>query len=231
MKHARHRALSRCSRALLVLAVGTALVGPLGACGEAAAPQVPRAAPPRSSDAAVVSGPCVVTGPEVCFNATDDNCNGLLDEGCGVRTGQVQFMAAWSEPTVDVDLEVIDPFGEAVEIGHVNRSGLTLDQDCPGKQGLCYGQNFENVYLESGAPTAGDYRVTVRLSELAGAELPIVVRLGARIAGSSRGEVVELSREGTAVSRTFTLPASFASPSLGVASTKSGTDPRQDSRR
>jgi len=30
-------------------------------------------------------------GPEICGNAIDDNCNGIIDEGCGLRTGKVQF--------------------------------------------------------------------------------------------------------------------------------------------
>jgi tRNA (guanosine-2'-O-)-methyltransferase len=217
--------MARCPRFLLLLALF------VGACGEAAAPTSLRGAESAASGANVVSGPCVLTGSEVCFNATDDNCNGLIDEGCGVRTGQVQFVAAWSEPNVDVDLEVIDPYGEAVEVGHVSQSGLTLEQDCPGKQQLCYGQNYENVYLESGPPTAGPYRVTVRLAGLAGAEPPIVVRLGARIADGSQAYLVELGREGAGVSKTFVLSAVSGNGPLGVGSTERGTDPRQDHRR
>src|ERR1700733_1512749 len=29
---------------------------------------------------------CTPTGPELCFNAVDDNCNGVIDEGCGLET-------------------------------------------------------------------------------------------------------------------------------------------------
>src|SRR5262245_972176 len=54
---------------------------------------------------------CVPTGPERCWNARDDNCNGIMDEGCGVSTGLVQFMIAWDAPTADVDLLVTDPKG------------------------------------------------------------------------------------------------------------------------
>jgi tRNA (guanosine-2'-O-)-methyltransferase len=174
----------------------------------------------------VQSGPCVVTGSEVCFNATDDNCNGLLDEGCGVRMGLVQFMAAWSEPNVDVDLEVIDPSGEVAQVGHVSQSGLTLQQDCPGKQRLCYGQNYENVYLDSAAPVAGRYQVTVRLETLGDAEPPILVRLGARIDGSSHSALLRLERDGDEESMSFVLSPVSEKSSLGVASTKRGPSPR-----
>jgi hypothetical protein len=30
---------------------------------------------------------CTPTGTELCFDATDNNCNGVIDEGCGVDTG------------------------------------------------------------------------------------------------------------------------------------------------
>src|SRR4051812_38076079 len=54
---------------------------------------------------------CTPTGSEMCFDATDNNCNGVLDEGCGVHTGPLQFAAAWEEGP-DVDLDVTDPAGE-----------------------------------------------------------------------------------------------------------------------
>src|SRR5580704_2974653 len=52
---------------------------------------------------------CTPTGPELCFNAIDDNCNGVIDEGCGVGTGVLQFAIAWGDEGADVDLSVTDP--------------------------------------------------------------------------------------------------------------------------
>ncbi|HEY4157348.1 MAG TPA: hypothetical protein VGM29_04595 [Polyangiaceae bacterium] len=124
---------------------------------------------------------CVPTGPELCFNGTDDNCNGIIDEGCGVRTGLVQFVIAWNEPRADVDLRVTDPNGELVEVGRTAQSGLVKERDCPGRSGECHGQNYENVYLESGDPLRGEYRVRVRLEALNGENPPIVVSFGARV--------------------------------------------------
>src|SRR6476646_1404627 len=72
----------------------------------------------------VVENGCISTGPERCFDATDDNCNGIIDEGCGVETGAVQFVIAWEPPGVDVDLLVTDPAGELAEVGRPLSSGL-----------------------------------------------------------------------------------------------------------
>ena len=114
----------------------------------------------------VVRRACTPTGPERCFDARDDNCNGIIDEGCGVNTGLVQFAIAWDEANADVDLNVTDPDGELVEVGRVTQNGLTKERDCPGRHSECRGQNLENVFLEDGDPTRGDYRVRVRLEKL-----------------------------------------------------------------
>ena len=135
----------------------------------------------RAEPGAVVKRACVPTGPELCFNAIDDNCNGILDEGCGVHTGAIQFAIAWDDPDADVDLNVIDPNGELVEVGRVTQSGLTKQRDCPGRSNACQGQNMENVYLEDGEPLAGAYSVSVRLEELGKSEPPVLVMLGARV--------------------------------------------------
>ena len=59
---------------------------------------------------------CTPTGPEICFNAVDDNCNGVIDEGCGVLTGVLQFTIAWGDSPADVDLIVTDPDGERASL-------------------------------------------------------------------------------------------------------------------
>jgi tRNA (guanosine-2'-O-)-methyltransferase len=133
------------------------------------------------SPGVVVQQACTPTGPERCFDARDDNCNGIIDEGCGVATGLVQFAVAWNEPGADVDLEVTDPNGELVEVGRPAKSGLVKDRDCPGKSNACRGQNMENVYLEDGDPPRGVYRVRVRLEKLGGENPPIAVMMGARV--------------------------------------------------
>jgi tRNA (guanosine-2'-O-)-methyltransferase len=129
----------------------------------------------------------LVTGAEICSNATDDNANGLIDEGCGQPVGVVQFIAGWTAPKADVDLRVVDPNGELIEVGRVAKSGLTKDRDCPGRGAECQGRNVENVYLTEREPLKGEYRVRLRLEALGGEAPPIRVTLGARLGPLSRG--------------------------------------------
>src|SRR5690606_17421267 len=140
--------------------------------------------PAPAGDAASlrVLEPCVPLGYEICFNALDDNCNGALEEGCGVPAGVVQFMIGWDALRADVDLNVTDPNGELIEAGRVARSGLIKTRDCPGRRQECSGVNLENVFLEGNkAPTRGIYRVSVALESLGGEQPPIWVNLSARL--------------------------------------------------
>jgi tRNA (guanosine-2'-O-)-methyltransferase len=136
---------------------------------------------------------CIPTGPEICFNARDDNCNGVIDEGCGLHTGLLQFVIAWEAAEADVDLNVYDPTGETARVGEpTSGGGLMKDRDCP-RDGMCQGQNVENVYLAEGEPRKGHYKVVVHLDKLNGATAPVRVRLGVRMGSKSYGMVVELS--------------------------------------
>ncbi len=155
------------------------------ACG----PSSPGAASPGAdvvaknlsvSEGVIVTAGCTPTGPELCFNANDDNCNGVIDEGCGVGTGVLQFMIAWGDSPANVDLVVVEPSGERVTKG--NRStnaGLQLEKDCPDDG--CHQQNVENVYFAGHEPMRGRYVVEVRLVDPRGAELPVKVHLSARV--------------------------------------------------
>jgi len=182
------------ARSVLVQLTALGLLG-LGACQPAVAPNHGLDEGPALLSAvpsSLAQKPCVPSGPELCFNATDDNCNGIIDEGCGLHTGLVQFAIAWNEPRADVDLRLFDPSGELIEVGRTARSGLVKERDCPGRNNDCHGQNLENVYLSDGEPLRGDYRVRIRLEGLGGENPPIHVAFGARVGPKTYSETVSL---------------------------------------
>jgi hypothetical protein len=148
---------------------------------------------------------CTPTGPEICFNAVDDNCNGVIDEGCGLATGPLQFTIAWGDNPADVDLRVTDPSGEFVDANHPTNGAerLRLDRDCP--KDACYGQNIDNVLWAGLDPPRGTYQVDIILSELHGATLPVPVRFGARVGSRSYGADVVLESKDDKKHFAFTL--------------------------
>jgi hypothetical protein len=163
------------------------------ACGPASPPKsaAVNLSPSHVSTPAGVTlaSACTPTGPETCFNAIDDNCNGVIDEGCGIGTGVLQFTIAWGDSQADVDLVVTDPVGDRIHQGNrTSPSGLRLDRDCPTG---CNGQNVENVFFEGNEPTRGHYAVEIKLADPHGTSLPIKVQFGARI--GSRTYSAELS--------------------------------------
>lgn len=164
--------------------LGAGVLVAIAACG----PSAPASAPGANlnarnvspSDGVIVTAGCTPTGPELCFNANDDNCNGIIDEGCGVNTGVLQFMIAWGDSPADVDISVLDPKNVRVSKDKTQPSnGLVLEKNCPDDG--CHQQNEENVYFEGTEPQKGRYVVEVKLTDPRGAELPVKVHLSARV--------------------------------------------------
>ena len=150
------------------------------------------------------SSVCTPTGPELCFNAVDDNCNGVFDEGCGVGTGILQWEVAWGDSPAEIDLIVTDPAGD--KLSDANRStpsGLHLDHVCP-KDG-CHGQNLANAYFEGNDPPKGHYAVEVKLVDPKGASLPLRVQFGWKVGGRSSTAELEIASPDDKKEFTFEL--------------------------
>jgi hypothetical protein len=183
----------------LLRALGSALaLWALASCSVACIEPLPAKDPFAMRDVVVPEGnrlefACVPTGPERCFDAVDDNCNGVIDEGCGLHTGILQFAIAWDAKEANVDLEVTDPSGELAGLGGATAAGLVKDRECPGDEEECFGQNIENVYLSGTELERGRYRVEVKLAALRGASAPVTVRLGVRVGPRSYAMSFELS--------------------------------------
>jgi tRNA (guanosine-2'-O-)-methyltransferase len=159
----------------------------------------------KASDGMDLEVACVPSGVEMCFDALDNNCNGIIDEGCGLNTGVLQFTIAWQESAADIDLNVNGPDGDIARFDKPNDAGLIKDRDCPGADNQCYGQNVENVYLAEGRPRRGRYRVVVLLEDLHDTPPPIRVRLSARIGQRHFTSSIELEKPDEKREFEFTL--------------------------
>ncbi len=103
-------------------------------------------------------GVCDAAAGEAC-NALDDDCDGQIDEGCGIGNGQIQVTATWNSGA-DIDLYVIDPAEEVVSFQRRRAlSGGHLDYDARGdcREGQSHDRLENAVWAETAPP--GRYKV------------------------------------------------------------------------
>ena len=111
------------------------------------------------ADAEPVPRDCGAAVEETC-NALDDNCDGVIDEGCGYGGGLMQITASWDTGS-DIDLYVTGPSGELLSFqrplspggGRVDHSGRgDCDPTMPNPR-------LENIRWLHDRPTPGVYEV------------------------------------------------------------------------
>ena len=184
-------------RAGISFAIAVASCAPPPATAEAPQAVAPVVVSHVTLPTGVLEQACTPTGPELCFNAVDDNCNGVIDEGCGEETGVLQFAIAWGDNPADVNVMLETPDHVRVEKPQsqpVSAAECSRDRDCPSAVS-CRGQNVENIHCDAPEPPRGHYAVEIALAHLNGAEEPVKVHFGARLGGRTTGFDVELSTD------------------------------------
>ncbi len=156
------------------------------------APPPPVVAPIETDTVEVLSAPeplavtCEASARETC-NALDDDCNGVIDDGCGYETGAVQITVAWNSGA-DIDLYVTDPSGETIfynEQHAQSSAGGRLDHNARGDCRRQPQPRVENAFWPAPAPLG---RYAVELHYFGPCEKS--AKTDARVSVSVRGKLL-----------------------------------------
>jgi tRNA (guanosine-2'-O-)-methyltransferase len=128
---------------------------------------------------------------EESCNALDDDCDGVIDDGCGYGAGLMQVTASW-DTGADLDLYVTGPLGDTLSFQRpATPGGARVDHSGRGDCSDMPNPNLENIRWVGSRPMDGIYEVEVHYwGECLGSggptELTISVAVGRRIAGQYR---------------------------------------------
>ncbi len=148
----------------------------------------------------VLQAQCQPGTQEAC-NGLDDNCNGVIDEGCGYSGGNIQITAAWQTAS-DIDLHVIEPTG--AELYYAQRSsasGGVLDHDANAACRIAP-PTVENVYWNAPQPPSGTYQIRLVAYDMCGVPntpTTLSISVGGRVIGT-------YSVTFTQQNQTYTIP-------------------------
>jgi hypothetical protein len=118
--------------------------------------------PRVDSGVTVAQHACSAGAQEQC-NALDDDCDGVIDDGCGYAGGALQITLGW-DSGADVDLYVTDPGGQTLMYKATHRSSSSGGQMDHDARGECRPEQphkqVENVFWAD-EPPSGQYKVEV----------------------------------------------------------------------